>query len=220
VGLARGPYHYWRHDEDNALQVERCWRTTLGDGELPLAVDVELRAGEADPPATARPAITERLRNFLLGIEAKFGYKPLVYTSPRYWHAMTTRPAWAAEYPLWLADWSGAPDYPDGWTWAVLRQYAVGAAGSVPGIVTAIDRDRWQGWTAPAAWWESKAPPYNLAIPNKVIQFYTENGTALVSKNVSWTMRVVDRRGDLLLVFDQVGTTSDWWCKAQDVSPA
>lgn len=151
AGLARGAYHYWRHDADNRLQIERVYRSLLGEGELPVAVDVELRPSEADPPASERQVITDKLREFLLGLEARLGHRPAIYTSPRYWHAMTTRPAWAADYPLWLADWTGGPDYPDSWTWAFLRQYAVTAERSVNGIVTAIDRDRWQGWVQPPA---------------------------------------------------------------------
>jgi hypothetical protein len=41
-----------------------------------------------------------------------------------------------------------------------------------------------------------------------------------ISRVVDWHMWVVERNGNLLLVFDQAGEVSDWWVKAEDVQPA
>jgi hypothetical protein len=83
---------------------------------------------------------------------SRTGVKPLLYASPYFWYDNMGDTTWFAAhgYPLWIADWRGnpAPEVPaadwlgHGWTY---WQWDVSDPGSVPGITTAIDRDRSAG---------------------------------------------------------------------------
>lgn len=66
-------------------------------------------------------------------------------------------------------------------------------------------------------WWE-RPVPFTLANPNKVIQFYHADGTSYRFMTVTWEMTVTQVAGDLLLVYDPIGTSNDLWCKAADVT--
>ena len=80
----------------------------------------------------------------------------------------------------------------------------------------------------PQDWWELWpegviSPARPLAKPNKVMTFYRRDGTLFnpqpLTAVVTWTMWVVERRGDLLNVRDQAGDINDWFVKAQEVQP-
>jgi len=81
----------------------------------------------------------------------------------------------------------------------------------------------------PPQWWELWPegiinPPRPLKIPNKVMTFYKRDGQPFnpqpLTRVVNWTMQVVERRANLLNIFDQAGDVSDWFVRAQDVQPA
>ena len=78
----------------------------------------------------------------------------------------------------------------------------------------------WQAW--PDGVYPSPGRP--LAAPNKVMTFYHADGAPFVPQPitapVTWTMWVVEKRGNLLNVLDKAGTANDWFVKAQDVTPA
>lgn len=215
-----GNYHFLTWRDDGRAQAEHFSRT-CGEaiGNLTELVDVELLPGE-DVAAVNKTLAESNLRAFLARCEELFSRKPIIYTSKHYWQTMfdTARVADIARgYKFLVADWTPPLDLPAGVPWAHFHQKR--ADYVIPGLAGTWDLDEYRG-DPPANWWEAMTPPYNLAVPNKVIQFYTENGVALLTKMVTWTMRVIDRKGDLLLVFDQVGTANDWWCKASDVQPA
>lgn len=82
---------------------------------------------------------------------------------------------------------------------------------------------------APPPWWQAWpagviSPPRPLAIPNRVMTFLHDNGTPFspqpLTRPVTWTMLVTERRGNLLRVLDQAGTDQDFYVRAEDVAPA
>lgn len=91
------------------------------------------------------------VRTWVKRVHARTGVKPLLYTSPSFWRTFLGDWTWFADhgYPLWIAHWGvQEPDVPaaewggHGWTY---WQWDVTEAGSVPGIATDIDRDRFVG---------------------------------------------------------------------------
>jgi hypothetical protein len=239
-----GAYHLFIWNEDGERQADNFKRVTQDFcSEGPVA-DCERRRNvpTADPNVFLPEVVDKTVAGAnLLKLMAHIGAPDTpqagLYSSKNEWEAMFNLSAeQVAAYWKWVAqyrsNWNFATDLPDrpaGW-WPRLWQYKVAAPGELTWHPRALDLNRYMGEAPPAAapvdpppplpWWQTKAPPYNLAVPNKVIQFYTENGVALIAKLVTWTMRVTDRRGDLLLVFDQVGTVGDWWVRAADVTPA
>jgi hypothetical protein len=91
------------------------------------------------------------VRTWLQRVHARTGLKPLIYSGPYFWRTFLGDSTWFANhgYPLWLAHWGvHEPDVPaedwggHGWTY---WQWDVTDPGSVPGIETDIDRDRFMG---------------------------------------------------------------------------
>ena len=80
---------------------------------------------------------------------ARTGVKPMLYTSPNFWHVNMADTRWFADhgYPLWIAHWNvPAPSVPaedwggHGWTF-----WQWTSTGHVSGIVPEVDRDRYNG---------------------------------------------------------------------------
>ena len=94
--------------------------------------------------------LTRWTRDWLNEVHAKLGVKPIIYTTTPFWKTHLGNSTWFAAngYPLWIAHWTSAaqPTLPasnwggHGWT---LWQYA--NDGSVDGIATAVDLDRFNG---------------------------------------------------------------------------
>ena len=82
-------------------------------------------------------------------VHEQLGVRPMVYASPYFWRTYMGDSHWFADhgYPLWIANWNvSAPDVPasnwqgQGWTF-----WQWSSTGSVSGIPTAVDRDRFTG---------------------------------------------------------------------------
>lgn len=199
------------------------------------------------PEAVERATASANLLTLLNGIGQPDEETAGLYTSKVEWEAMFSLSAesvsrwwkWVAHYRNGAARWDWPADahelaVPAGWQPRV-HQYRVAAAGELPWHPRALDLNRFLGddFTIPATapvepapWWHAwpdgayTLPGRPLAIPNRVMQFYTEHGVALLTRNVTWTMWVVEKRGDLLKVFDQQEPLVDWWVRASEVSPA
>lgn len=242
AGLPLGAYHYFVWNEDGQRQADNFRRVTLDFCTEGPVVDAERRRNvpTADPnvflPERVDKAVASANLLTLLNAIGGPDQPPAgIYTSKEEWQAMFSLSAeavsrwwkWLAHYRNGTARWDFARDLPDapaGW-WARVWQYRVAEPGELTWHPRALDLNRYMGETPPAAppapapWWETKVPPYTLAAPNRVVQFYTANGVGLVTRYVSWPMRVLERRGDLLKVFDQAGDANDWWVKAAEVTP-
>jgi lysozyme len=89
------------------------------------------------------------VKAWLARVEARLGVKPIIYTSPSFWHDRMGNSRWFADngYALWIAHWHVAtPRVPAknwggrGWT---IWQYD--NCGSVEGIDGCVDLDRFNG---------------------------------------------------------------------------
>ena len=109
AGLIRGAYHFYVTEDDPHEQARFfIENVTLEPGDLAPVVDVEL-IGHDTPPGLA-----ERLGIFLELLEAHYGVKPIIYTSPNFWDAHLTDTF--GDYPLWIAEYGvDEPRTPEGW---------------------------------------------------------------------------------------------------------
>ena len=146
VLIPRGAYHYFRQESDAAVQAA-VFANAVGASELGLVVDIEAQFAKI-PQAD----FVQRLLTFLGVIERLSGKKPMIYTGKYIWADLTGNPSWAADYPLWIAQYpfgnvippistvrGMTPDLPIGWKTYAYWQYS--SAGRVPGITGNVDYD-------------------------------------------------------------------------------
>lgn len=146
AGLLRGFYHYFEPGDDPSAQVSNFLsavsKAELSGGccELAPVVDVETLRN-LDPSTVANNVLA-----FVRGIEASFGAKPLIYTSPSFWDSL---PYVGLEdiCDLWVAHWGVAsPTIPGRWTsWRFWQQTSTGRVNGDPGNA---DVSIFIGWEA------------------------------------------------------------------------
>jgi GH25 family lysozyme M1 (1,4-beta-N-acetylmuramidase) len=107
-------------------------------GDLRPVLDIELTKGPR------KDELVRWLWEWLGTVEREVGAKPIIYTSPSFWHdvAGDSHEFADAGYPLWIAhykDPTGTPTLPGGWKTYVFWQYS--DAGKVPGIAASVDLD-------------------------------------------------------------------------------
>lgn len=145
-GLIRGAYHFARPSRSTAVAEADYFvdafgllGTSLEAGDL-VALDLEDEAAAGDLSGWALA--------WLQRVEQRVGFKPLCYTSPGYAvaHQLGARPK-IGQYGLWLASWGvpTPPPAPAPWDLVAIHQYAVGPAGSVPGVAGECDLNRYNG---------------------------------------------------------------------------
>jgi GH25 family lysozyme M1 (1,4-beta-N-acetylmuramidase) len=151
-GLVVGAYHVAtpsdktadaRAEADHFLDVAA---PTVG--HLIPALDIEL----SHVPGWMKPATLEAwTKAWMMRVTNRLGVRPMLYGSVSMFAVKLGNSTWFADngYPLWLARW-GKITYPlpandwqgHGWTF---WQWDVTAPGTVPGVTTNIDRDRYVG---------------------------------------------------------------------------
>lgn len=146
-GIVRGAYHFHYFDMGTPGDQAKMFLDTVqpGPGDL-VAVDLE----EQDSVwVNANKGVNVQLavKAWLDAVEAAIGRKPFIYTSQGWWSQYAcTRPfpylkyippAWASNYPLWVANYTSAaaPALPVGWTNYIIWQYAgTESKIQVPGV--------------------------------------------------------------------------------------
>ena len=139
AGMIRGAYQMFRPGQDPLAQAELLLSSigTIGPGDLPPALDVEVADGQN--PVNIGYAIQE----WVAIIEQATGRTPIIYTGRYFWNDSVYSPD-SGTNPLWIADWSVAcPDTPSLWDDWAFWQYT--GSGSVPGISGLVDRDVFNG---------------------------------------------------------------------------
>lgn len=145
AGILRGPYQFFRPGEDPIAQADLLITTIraqggLQPGDIPPVLDVEVTD---DVPL---PTLRAGMRRWLERVEAAFGRRPLIYTSPGFWDGLGAE-ATFARYPLWVAHWDTAcPGVPGAWTEWTFWQTTDHA--EIPGVPGPVDRDRFNGTLA------------------------------------------------------------------------
>ena len=169
AGLIRGAYHFFRAAKDPLKQAAFFTQTaTLEAGDLPPALDVESTGGLATAP------LLQAVKACLDEIQRISGQTPIIYTAPNFWNtsvAVPNAPDWAANYPLWIANYTQAasPVMPKGFTDWTFWQYF--DQGKYNGISGTFDQDRYKGSTADLlAWVGAAAAPSQPAQPAQAVQ--------------------------------------------------
>lgn len=134
AGLQRGAYHFYVTEDDPEEQARFFLSVvTLGPGDLPPVVDIEL-IGHG-----TKPGLRDRFRTFLEIVERETGVRPVIYTGPRFWNAHLGEGF--SDYPLWLAEYgTDSPQLPAGWDRWTLWQFR--GEASVPGVEKGADLSR------------------------------------------------------------------------------
>lgn len=117
AGFLRGAYHFYTQNQDPQAQAKALLKLLADDpGELPPAVDVEhevvfdanLKKNVTMPIANPAKYVS-RLHTLLAAIETQLKRTPFIYTALGVWNEVTSAsggaPAWAAQYPLWVANY-------------------------------------------------------------------------------------------------------------------
>ncbi len=167
AGIVRGAYHFYQGAVDPLKQAAFFVQTAkLEKGDLPLVLDVENSGGLA--PAALATSILSCLQE----IERLSGVRPIIYTGPNFWNtsvATPVVPAWTANYPLWIANYTSAPKptIPKGWTDWTLWQYS--EQGHLNGCAGTIDLNHYSGTADDlTAWVASLALPPS-PIPDEIV---------------------------------------------------
>jgi lysozyme len=143
----RGTYAYVITGIPAAEQVANILRVTGGDfGTEPLTLDCERTKSERDAMAGGwvfpKNAYTSMVWDMLHALTPHAPNGLRIYTSANEWAAITSQPAWAVWYPLWVAHYNdhvAQPDCPRGWAWA---RWQYSCTGHVDGIDGAVDLNR------------------------------------------------------------------------------
>ena len=155
AGLSVGSYHYGNPDSAvNDATNEATWflqHATIQSGDLLPVLDLEVSNG------LDAASLTTWAQTWLTQVSAATGVHPIIYTNPNFWSTSMTDTTWFATngYPvLWIANWTSAstPIVPAGnWAGIGWSFWQHSSTGTVPGIVGAVDLDRFNGTSLPAA---------------------------------------------------------------------
>ena len=151
AGLLRGAYHFFRSNVDAKRQADsfiNYVKSFNDDGELPPVLDLET------PDGQKREKIIVAAKTWLDRVEAAFGRKPILYSGQYFLQDYFSEagggpPAWAKEYPLWLAQYPNTyvegsqPFLPRGWFKWTFWQYS--EKGRINGINANVDLNAFNG---------------------------------------------------------------------------
>lgn len=137
TGLYVGSYHFYTTDHTAQSQFDNLAKhLDLKAGDLPLVVDIEVLSKNSIPD------LASELKTFLDLIENKYGIKPIIYSGENFANEYLKG---FADYPLWLAEYTGAPAPKLPLDWNAWAFWQHSQSGSVPGVNGAVDLDRFNG---------------------------------------------------------------------------
>ncbi len=135
VGLAAGDARVEANHFVDVAQIQA--------GDVLPVLDIEEHGG------LTVPQLTDWVRTWLARVFTRTGVRAMIYASPYFWRTYLGDTTWFADhgYPLWIAHWGvSSPNVPAanwggrGWTF-----WQWTSTGSVSGISTNVDRDRFNG---------------------------------------------------------------------------
>lgn len=131
VGLATGAYHFFTFCSPGQAQADNFLdAASLGEGTLPLSIDIEFTGNCSSWESVA--SIQRELRVFVEQVESKSGRRPLLYTTEDVGRELIP-PALQA-HPYWIRSLWGEPSPEVPW---LFWQHS--ATGEVPGIRGDVD---------------------------------------------------------------------------------
>jgi lysozyme len=140
AGVIRGAYQFFEPADDptTLAMIAAAAVGTLGAGDLPLVLDVEVT--ENQPMST----IVSHIQTWLDVAESATGKRPIIYTGQNFWDTNVMTSAFAS-YDLWVANYctNCCPKLPAAFpTW---RFWQYSDTGTVAGIGDAADLDTFNG---------------------------------------------------------------------------
>ncbi|MCX7560960.1 GH25 family lysozyme [Sulfitobacter sp. F26204] len=154
AAVVRGAYHFYYFCTSPEVQAQWFIRNVpRSRGTLPPVLDMEWNpfsptCAKVRPPAAE---VQRQMRVWLRIVEAHYGQRPIIYTTPRFYEENNLKSFHGYEY--WLRSTAKTPReaYPgEGWTF---WQYS--ATGLIPGIQGEVDlnafsgsREVWNTWLA------------------------------------------------------------------------
>ncbi len=161
LNIRRGAYHFLHAEMDAAQQFANYQNAVAQAGgfiqtDMPPALGVE---GLEVAAPEVRKGAAAAIKNWLDRAQALSGKAPAIYTSKYQWSFVTDEngkpPAWASNYPLWVAWYPDKPDnfsapaasvIPTGWSQWGVWQYAEN--GQVTGFNVQVDVNILSDWFA------------------------------------------------------------------------
>ena len=138
AGLAAGSYHFYVTADDAASQFANlAQHLDVQPGDLPPVIDIEVLSSSG-----SLPNLAAQLQALLDDIERKWNVRPIIYSGENF--ANVDLKGFSA-YPLWLAEYTGAPAPKLPLDWAAWTFWQYSQSGSVPGVAGAVDLDRFNG---------------------------------------------------------------------------
>ena len=122
AGVLRGAYQFFEPGEDEVAQANLMIQAvgTLGDGDLPCMIDVEVTGGQSGG------TIASKVAHWIQLVQAGTGKAPIIYTGPYFWQDNVGSTAFG-NTPLWVADYGpSCPLIPPGWSNWTIWQYSDG----------------------------------------------------------------------------------------------
>ena len=102
VGMVRGAYQFFRAGQDPIAQANIVIDAVgwLGEGDLPVTLDLEDQGIEGVPTST----VVANMNTWLAAVEAGTGKRPIIYTG---YYIFDDYQAYGdySSYPLWIAAW-------------------------------------------------------------------------------------------------------------------
>jgi lysozyme len=135
-GIRRGAYHFYRPSVPADVQAHNfmSW-VELSPGDLPPVLDIEVLDG------LATPTLLVELKTWLFLIEIRYGIKPIIYTSLKFYNKHLA--GRFEEYPLWIARYAWRePTLACGSQW---QFWQYGNRGRIAGINGPVDLNVFQG---------------------------------------------------------------------------
>lgn len=155
AGVVRGAYHFYYFCTTPEVQARWFIRNVpRTKGSLPPVLDMEWNPF-SPTCATVRPAgsdVRTQMRRWLRIVEAHYGQRPIIYTTPRFYSENDL--GQFRGYDFWLRATAKTPKevYPDQ-SW---RFWQYTATGTVPGIAGDVDLNAFSGSSADWQNWLSR----------------------------------------------------------------
>jgi lysozyme len=144
VGIPRSGYHFYYFCAPPEAQAANYIRAVPKSASgLPPILDVEWNP--QSPTCTKRPprsTVVNHLHRWLKKVEAHYGQKPIIYTTPDFYETNFSKGALPG-YQYWLRSVKTEPKYIYGNRPWVFWQYT--GTGSIPGIEGPVDINAYRG---------------------------------------------------------------------------
>ena len=150
LNFIRGVYHFLTFKDVTATeQINNLLNTGLDfsqPGTLPPVLDVEWQQSDSLNKYIKdnQSLCAQKVLDWLTGVEAATGRKPLIYTNKFFWQDYMGNPPGFDDHLLWVASYrNDEPRLPEGWDDYAIWQFTESA--SVQGIPGNVDKNVFNG---------------------------------------------------------------------------